>query len=185
MRYSSPSRQIWQCSRDTLLWAMHKSASCERPTSTRAVSMSARPPSPAPWITTTHAERGTARCGPSLSRVRWVVSDGPFRLSMSRRAERDCSVAAIPWPDVALPLPCRRCRQGGARMSISTGDDPDRTELLATRGPVAGDAGGEALAPGERLGRYRIERSDEHTYELQSLMRTSYAVFCLKKKTKS
>src|SRR3546814_2529956 len=25
-------------------------------------------------------------------------------------------------------------------------------------------------------------RSDEHTYELQSLMRNSYAVFCLKKK---
>src|SRR3546814_6385879 len=25
-------------------------------------------------------------------------------------------------------------------------------------------------------------RSEEHTYELQSLMRTSYAVFCLKKK---
>src|SRR3546814_7812234 len=28
----------------------------------------------------------------------------------------------------------------------------------------------------------RILRSDEHTSELQSLMRTSYAVFCLKKK---
>src|SRR3546814_1686605 len=27
------------------------------------------------------------------------------------------------------------------------------------------------------------ERSEEHTSELQSLMRTSYAVFCLKKKT--
>src|SRR3546814_7798632 len=27
-------------------------------------------------------------------------------------------------------------------------------------------------------------RSEEHTYELQSLMRTSYAVFCLKKKKK-
>src|SRR3546814_10887202 len=26
------------------------------------------------------------------------------------------------------------------------------------------------------------ERSEEHTYELQSLMRSSYAVFCLKKK---
>src|SRR3546814_7310966 len=26
-------------------------------------------------------------------------------------------------------------------------------------------------------------RSEEHTYELQSLMRSSYAVFCLKKKT--
>src|SRR3546814_6259851 len=29
------------------------------------------------------------------------------------------------------------------------------------------------------------ERSEEHTSELQSLMRTSYAVFCLKKKTKN
>src|SRR3546814_8481086 len=27
-------------------------------------------------------------------------------------------------------------------------------------------------------------RSEEHTYDLQSLMRTSYAVFCLKKKIK-
>src|SRR3546814_2975002 len=29
-----------------------------------------------------------------------------------------------------------------------------------------------------------IERSEEHTSELQSLMRSSYAVFCLKKKKK-
>src|SRR3546814_4107463 len=29
-----------------------------------------------------------------------------------------------------------------------------------------------------------IDRSEEHTSELQSLMRISYAVFCLKKKTK-
>src|SRR3546814_5413424 len=28
----------------------------------------------------------------------------------------------------------------------------------------------------------RIPRSEEHTSELQSIMRTSYAVFCLKKK---
>src|SRR3546814_9560775 len=33
-----------------------------------------------------------------------------------------------------------------------------------------------------RLGR---RRSEEHTSELQSLMRISYAVFCLKKKNKS
>src|SRR3546814_3780313 len=31
--------------------------------------------------------------------------------------------------------------------------------------------------------RYLPKRSDEHTSELQSLMRISYAVFCLKKKT--
>src|SRR3546814_1946676 len=29
----------------------------------------------------------------------------------------------------------------------------------------------------------RLERSEEHTSELQSLMRNSYAVFCLNKKT--
>src|SRR3546814_8940845 len=30
---------------------------------------------------------------------------------------------------------------------------------------------------------FRVTRSEEHTSELQSLMRISYAVFCLKKKT--
>src|SRR3546814_2968519 len=30
----------------------------------------------------------------------------------------------------------------------------------------------------------RVQRSEEHTSELQSLMRSSYAVFCLKKKKK-
>src|SRR3546814_9017059 len=45
------------------------------------------------------------------------------------------------------------------------------------------------LAFGQRLGRTRteiglagVDRSEEHTYELQSLMRISYAVCCLKQK---
>src|SRR3546814_6587200 len=56
---------------------------------------------------------------------------------------------------------------------------------------------GSQVAMGERDEAYRIEphalaggrhpthmpRSEEHTSELQSLMRISYAVFCLKKKT--
>src|SRR3546814_3422523 len=33
--------------------------------------------------------------------------------------------------------------------------------------------------------RYQAKRSEEHTSELQSLMRISYAVFCLKKKKKA
>src|SRR3546814_9210439 len=32
---------------------------------------------------------------------------------------------------------------------------------------------------------YNVMRSEEHTSELQSLMRISYAVFCLKKKNKN
>src|SRR3546814_9168684 len=40
----------------------------------------------------------------------------------------------------------------------------------------------ERYAPAITLGAHR-PRSEEHTSELQSLMRISYAVFCLKKKT--
>src|SRR3546814_2951373 len=36
-----------------------------------------------------------------------------------------------------------------------------------------------------RLGMAKTIRSEEHTSELQSLMRTSYAAFCLKKKKRS
>src|SRR3546814_9225343 len=39
------------------------------------------------------------------------------------------------------------------------------------------------LDPVERIGD-SVRRSEEHTSELQSLMRISYAVFCLKKKKK-
>src|SRR3546814_5965297 len=38
-------------------------------------------------------------------------------------------------------------------------------------------------AVGEPLAIEDVPRSEEHTSELQSLMRISYAVFCLKKKT--
>src|SRR3546814_7005169 len=40
------------------------------------------------------------------------------------------------------------------------------------------------LGPPRNLERLVGERSEEHTSELQSLMRISYAVFCLKKKKK-
>src|SRR3546814_3613647 len=42
----------------------------------------------------------------------------------------------------------------------------------------------DALAPLVVEESESFGRSEEHTSELQSLMRTSYAVFCLKKKTK-
>src|SRR3546814_9288882 len=38
-----------------------------------------------------------------------------------------------------------------------------------------------AIEPEERFGGVLLARSEEHTSELQSLMRISYAVFCLKK----
>src|SRR3546814_9741838 len=42
---------------------------------------------------------------------------------------------------------------------------------------------GYVRARAEALARDGFDRSAEHTSELQSLMRLSYAVFCLKKKT--
>src|SRR3546814_4966443 len=48
-------------------------------------------------------------------------------------------------------------------------------------------ASGDRAPSGEHIGvdRYLQDyRSEEHTSELQSLMRISYAVFCLKKKTR-
>src|SRR3546814_10095846 len=42
-------------------------------------------------------------------------------------------------------------------------------------------AAGESLMPDREIRMFEF-RSEEHTSELQSLMRISYAVFCLKKK---
>src|SRR3546814_10587457 len=58
---------------------------------------------------------------------------------------------------IARPLGCRRC-------GVCNGGDP------AVRCRRGADR--------------QLPRSEEHTSELQSLMRISYAVFCLKKKTK-
>src|SRR3546814_7769250 len=41
---------------------------------------------------------------------------------------------------------------------------------------------GETSGNGLNVAEMRVDRSEEHTSELQSLMRISYAVFCLKKK---
>src|SRR3546814_8125187 len=54
-------------------------------------------------------------------------------------------------------------------------------ERQADRQPREQRGGGEQDVRGEQIGH---ARSEEHTSELQSLMRLSYAVFCLKKKNK-
>src|SRR3546814_2868108 len=52
------------------------------------------------------------------------------------------------------------------------------------RGFKLGRAGRAAIGADIELRQFAVEqaRSEEHPYELQSLMRISYAVFCLKKK---
>src|SRR3546814_8607747 len=80
-------------------------------------------------------------------------------------AERRPEIASVslvhgfPWGDVA---------DMGAQVLV-LGDDQRESAALAA-------------AFGHRLRTLRELRSEEHTSELQSLMRISYAVFCLKKK---
>src|SRR3546814_7768038 len=77
---------------------------------------------------------------------------GPGRLALHPRAQHADLVAAVDLPEATAQ---------------AVRHDP-RAVLL--RGPLRADA---------RQGR---PRSEGHTSELQSLMRISYAVFCLKKK---
>src|SRR3546814_10399732 len=57
-----------------------------------------------------------------------------------------------------------------------------RVEAVGLRVPVAeDDREFGALRDPDNGSRYGRTRSEEHTSELQSLMRNSYAVFCLKK----
>src|SRR3546814_1838367 len=69
-------------------------------------------------------------------------------------------------------------------------DNPERVKLDAERAQHWLSVGAQ---PSDRVARFldaagikeraaRNNRSEEHTSELQSLMRISYAVFCLKKK---
>src|SRR3546814_9277137 len=74
--------------------------------------------------------------------------------------------------------PCRGTdRRAGAGQHDGGADGRPRTDGERARLRRRGDAADGEQPPGE------TDRSEEHTSELQSLMRISYAVFCLKKKT--
>src|SRR3546814_9439173 len=57
---------------------------------------------------------------------------------------------------------------------------PNKGATFASRAPICPPVAASQLPPPTR--RSIMLRSEEHTSELQSLMRISYAVFCLKKK---
>src|SRR3546814_5572571 len=86
--------------------------------------------------------------------------------------------------------PCRaahRCLQPLPLLVITHGEDGPAV-VAGARVATLRRAGGVTVAERRVLpaGAGGIdERSEEHTSELQSLMRISYAVFCLKKKTKT
>src|SRR3546814_10722877 len=92
---------------------------------------------------------------------------------------------ALPNPESRIPNPAPK------RIALCAGEasgdllGAGLIEQLRARFPDAQFAGigGDAMrAAGFEAWHDAQERSEEHTSELQSLMRTSYAVFCLKNK---
>src|SRR3546814_7704848 len=93
-------------------------------------------------------------------------------------------------------LPARQLRQHRwrrqCRTSAETALAATRTEPRESRGPAIAfkeqvrvplQASTTTSRAGTTARKRRRARSEEHTSELQSLMRISYAVFCLKTKT--
>src|SRR3546814_1161040 len=111
---------------------------------------------------------------------------------MIRRPPRSTRTATLfPYPTLfrapkLLPSNPRRsqCTNGHLRVAVSVLWDRPFDRLRAGFGRehfVTGSGASPATAPSSP--RALVGRSEEHTSELQSLMRISYAVFCLKKKT--
>src|SRR3546814_6559294 len=102
---------------------------------------------------------------------------------MIRRPPRSTRTDTL-FPDTTL---CRSGRPAPAPVGEPADKrrGRDKAEEIARRGTGeirqtgAGGEHGEADRPLEEV------RSEEHTSELQSLMRISYAVFCLQKKNKT
>src|SRR3546814_6805092 len=84
------------------------------------------------------------------------------------RAPRGLDITARSWQTEAA-----------MRMLMNNLDQEvaEKPEALVVYGGI-----GRAARDWESYDRIVAARSEEHTSELQSLMRTSYAVFCLKKK---
>src|SRR3546814_6885852 len=70
------------------------------------------------------------------------------------------------------------------KQDLRYGENPHQgAAFYSERNPEAGTISAATQLQGKELSYNNIaDRSEEHTSELQSLMRISYAVFCLKKK---
>src|SRR3546814_4792175 len=79
----------------------------------------------------------------------------------------------------ALARAARELAEGPATLVVGALSPPDPAPAVDVVRPPPGDPGQGRAADDPAP---RARRSEEHTSELQSLMRISYAVFCLKKK---
>src|SRR3546814_6978592 len=87
--------------------------------------------------------------------------------------------AKAPRGQPAVVRQCRHCGAGRHRRPLTASGTEGSLSAITSKG---GQSSGVGLIGGAEVRRVYVPRSEEHTSELQSLMRISYAVFCLKKK---
>src|SRR3546814_21058366 len=105
---------------------------------------------------------------------------------MIRRPPRSTRTDTLfPYTTLFRSLARRRCDDRVNLWRFLGAEMIGRYHPAQRRGERALRIGQEGRDARERLFLFGIERSEEHTSELQSLMRISYAVFCLKKKIKT
>src|SRR3546814_7609553 len=110
--------------------------------------------------------------GAKQRRQRWISTQARHAdITQPSRAETTRRRVQQGTRDYGVATKCRI--EGQARI----GDEPRRAIRL-----VGPQHGGGAVLLDIQVGKDGRVRSEEHTSELQSLMRISYAVFCLKKK---
>src|SRR3546814_5193774 len=109
----------------------------------------------------------------------WTPTPIGARTRVISRARRTTPAwrCAIGWiSERSEPQPDRHRSGVGGKAFSPREADRGRADLAERFGRT-----GEKARPLHEIG----DRSEEHTSELQSLMRISYAVFCLKKKKKT
>src|SRR3546814_4771667 len=83
-----------------------------------------------------------------------------------------------------LPSPADRRHSGAGDLDEAdfAHQRGEGVDLVGSPGHFENEAGDRRIDDPRAVNLGKAQRSEEHTSELQSLMRTSYAVFCLKKK---
>src|SRR3546814_8921357 len=122
---------------------------------------------------------------------RSTLTDTPFPYTTLFRSlggnaadvEADAAELRVALDQDGVQTQVRGAERGGVAAGAGAEDDDGAFDVGLAAGGGCGFGGWRfALAPSPVHGR-GLGRSEEHTSELQSIMRNSYAVFCLKKKT--
>src|SRR3546814_6356259 len=101
---------------------------------------------------------------------------------MATASDTPSATAATSLPGDDATAACAACGAGSGTIATVPGSGAPATSQSIHASPDTSRSAGQSvpLSTSAWVGTADLARSEEHTSELQSLMRISYAVFCLK-----